>query len=47
MSLEKYNFTNLLFFILASSLTSNAAAPGIGDAAPTAMCLSFTNKSAI
>ena len=36
----------LLFWSLASSFTNRAAAPGIGDAAPTAICLSFTSKSA-
>ena len=38
---------NLLFKNFASSLASKAAAPGIGEAAPTATCLSFFNKSVV
>ena len=36
---------NLLLIKFASSFAKRAAAPGIGDAAPTATCLSLINKS--
>ena len=45
-------FTNRLqeiieyYDLTASSFANKAAAPGIGEAAPTAICLSLTSKSA-